>query len=108
MPNRSQTVPTFWSGPEEEHRRKMAHAINALMKGQGNNGFAVTLTPDAVLTELEVEFARPGNIAQLQPMSASAAASLASVWTEVEIGRVNLHHDSQPAADRRYGVVLVA
>jgi hypothetical protein len=101
-------VPTFWKGPEEEHRRKLAQAINSLMKGQSNNGFEVTLNADATLTELTVEFARTGNIAQLQPMSASAAASLANVWTEVTVGTVKLHHDSSPATDRKYGVVLVA
>lgn len=93
---RAQTVPEFWKGNEEEHRRKISAALNQLFKGISNNHYTVTLDPDATSTEVMHPPVRPGTAVQLTPGSAEAAAAMASgeVWVETETGKAIIKHDS--------------
>ena len=99
---RAQVVPEFWKGDEEEHRRKMATAINQLQKGVTNNHFAVTLEVNATTTEVTHPPVRPGSAVHLTPGSASAATSFAegAIWVEAESERAIIHHDSSSLSDR--------
>ena len=56
-----------------------------------------------------VEFADTLSVALLSPLSASAAQALAAgvIWCEPQNGQVVVHHDSDPATDRRFGMVVV-
>ena len=102
--NRFPVVPLFWNQPEE-HVRKAFQAINGLLNGQGNNVEDVTLVPGATQTDIDVNYATPDTVALVQPRSASAAAAT-GLWTRSTKGKVTLFHDSNPATDRLFGVVL--
>jgi hypothetical protein len=99
---RSQAVPEFWKGDEEEHRRKLGTAINQLQKGVSNNHFTVTLEVDEVETEVMHPPVRSGTAVHLTPGSASAAASFAAgnIWVESATEKAIIHHDSSSVTDR--------
>jgi hypothetical protein len=99
---RATTVPEFWKGNEEEHRRKMSQAINQIQKGVTNNHYTVTLSANATTTEVRHPPARSGSGVQITPKTASAAASLAAggIFVETETGKAIIHHDASAATDR--------
>lgn len=101
---RSQTVPEHWKGDEEEHRRKLALAVNQLQKGVSNNHFSVTLEINAAETEVMHPPVRPGSAVHLTPGSASAAVSFANgaIWVEAQTGKAIIHHDPSTATDRLF------
>ena len=105
-PRQRQTAPTFWQGPEEEHRRKLADASNAALSGQTNNQFTVTLEANATETEVTYEKCRPDISVNLTAASGSATTA-AGVWVEPKIGKAIIHHDSSTATDRKFFVVFV-
>jgi hypothetical protein len=93
-------------GSEQEQRRKLAQAINGLLRGQANNTAEVTLAPNATETLVETEKIVESTVLVLTPRSASAAAAQAILWVETTKGSATLHHDSSPATDRTFGIVL--
>jgi hypothetical protein len=99
---RAQTVPEFWGGPEEEHRRKIAVGLNMLMRGVSNNHFKATLDPSETTTEVSHPPVRPGSGVQITPGSESAAASFATgaIWVETQQGKAIIHHDESELTDR--------
>ncbi len=99
---RAQVVPEFWGGGEEEHRRKMATAINQIQKGVTNNHFSVTLEAGETITEVMHPPVRPGSAVHLTPGSASAATSFAEgvIWVEAENEKAIIHHDASEVTDR--------
>jgi hypothetical protein len=101
---RAQTVPDYWKGNEEEHRRKLGQAVNQLMKGVSNNHFSVTLDAGDTETTVLHPPIRPGSAIQITPGSASAATSFASgaIWVEAQTGKAIIHHDSSTATDRLF------
>lgn len=99
-------APTFWQGPEEEHRRQLADASNAALAGQTNNQFTVILEANATETEVTFDSCRPDISVNLTAASASAT-SATGVWVEPRIGKATIHHDSSTATDRKFFVVFV-
>jgi len=101
---RAQTVPEFWKGEEEEHRRKLSTAINQIMKGVSNNHFKVTLEAGETSTEVMHPPVRVGASVSLTPGSASAAAAMATgnVWVETATGKAIIHHDASAETDRTF------
>jgi hypothetical protein len=99
------TVPERWEDPKE-HFRKIAQAVNDLQRGRTNNVFSVTLTPNETMTSVDVSFARVGNAALIIPQTASAAASATSVYTVVQNGTIEVHHDAAVASDRTFALAL--
>lgn len=99
---RAQTVPEYWKGSEEEHRRKLGAAVNQLFKGVSNNHFRVTLEVNKTTTEVIFAPIRFGSAIQITPGSASAATSFATgaIWVETETGKAIIHHDSSTVTDR--------
>jgi len=99
---RAQVVPEFWKGDEEEHRRKMATAINQIQKGVTNNHFKVTLEVNETTTEVMHPPVRPGSAVHLTPGSASAATSFAdgNIWVEAKNEKAIIHHDASSVTDR--------
>lgn len=99
---RAQTVPEFWRGDEEEHRRKIATAVNQLQKGVSNNHFSVTLDANQTTTEVMHPPVRAGSAVHLTPGSASAATSFSAgnIWVEAQKEKAIIHHDSSTVTDR--------
>jgi len=106
--HRTRSVPEVWQRPDE-HLRKVAQTVNSLLRGESNNHFTVTLTPNATETEVRYSSARTGVVPVLQPLSAAGAAALASgsVYATAENGKVVIHHDADPSDQRTLGVVIV-
>ena len=106
--HRTNAVPETW-GDTREHLRKLAQGLNSALRGETNNHFTVTLEPDATQTEVPFPNARPGVVPVLQPLTAAAAAALASgtVYATAESGKVVIHHGSDPGTEREIGVVIV-
>jgi hypothetical protein len=102
---RVQVVPERWGRPDE-HFRKVAQATNALLQGQGNNNFNVTLRANETTTEVEVSFAAQGQAAILAPLTASAAAA-SGIYAVPETEKVVIHHDAAAATDRNFQLILV-
>lgn len=106
---RAQTVPEYWNGPEEEHRRKLGAAIGQLQKGVTNNHYCATLEVNATTTEVLHPPARSGSTVLLTPASASAATSFSAgvVWVEAIDGKAVIHHDSSSVTDRRFHLAFL-
>lgn len=106
---RSVTLPTFFEGqdPERlpEHVRKIADAVNSMLNGKTNNTFVATL--DAGETSTDVLFS-PCHLQSVVTLTAqTASASLSTgVWVEPKKGKVTIHHESDSATDRRFGLVI--
>jgi hypothetical protein len=102
---RLEPVDEFHRGPEEM-LRNLAQRVNQILRGQGNNHYRVTLVPNATVTEVIATDAVADSQAPFHPESASAATAIAAgvVWTECTMGKVLIHHDSQPDTDRQIGL----
>lgn len=97
--------PLFWSPDRSaELWRTMSLAIRGLLSGKHNAVHTITLTPNALLTEFVDELIDSQTRVFLQPMTASAAASVASVYVVTTAGRAQIHHDSDPATDRDFAL----
>ncbi len=99
-------APTFWQGPEEEHRRQLADASNAALAGQTNNQFTVILEANATETEVIFDSCRPDISVNLTAASASSTTAV-GVWVEPKIGKAIIHHDSSTATDRKFFVTFI-
>ena len=99
---RAATVPEFWQGSEEDHRRKIGMAVNMLLRGISNNHFRVTLDAGETETEVLHPPIRAGSTIQVTPGSATAAIAFAAggIWVETEAGKAIIHHDSSADTDR--------
>ena len=106
--HRSKNVPDSW-GQEGEHRRKLAHALNGVLRGETNNHFTVTLDPDATSTEVSFEPSRTGATPVLSPLSAAGATAIATgqVYAVASDGKVTIHHDSSSDIDRQVALVIL-
>jgi hypothetical protein len=94
-----------WRNPEE-HLRKVSEKVNGLLQGEANNGFVVALEAGATYTDIDDARLDTLRIPLLVPMSASAAATMGSLWVEPKNGSLRLHHSSSSATDRTVGVVF--
>jgi len=97
-------VPESWSSPQE-HLRKLSQAINGILRGQCNNTDEVTLDASVTETTLESEKIVQHTVVVLSPRTSSAAA-VSGLYITTTKGSATLHHDSSPATDRTFGVVL--
>lgn len=102
---RVQGVPEFWSGSVEEHVRKLAQAVNGILRGKTNNILEVTLAPGATQTEVLADRVTVSTVPIAVPRTASAAATI-GLWSESTTGKVILHHDASAATDREFDLVL--
>jgi len=103
--NRFDLPPESWADTEE-HLRKLAISVRGAMNGRTNNTQLVTLTADATSTAVEVDGVTDQTIAQLVPRTASAAVALAAgvVYQTSDTGTITIHHDSNAATDRTFGL----
>lgn len=98
-------VPLSWPGSLKEHLLKIAQAVNGLLVGQTNNTQEITLDASATETEVTENAAHPNVTPILVPKTANAAAAT-GIWFEAFQGRVVIHHDSSPATDRTFSLLL--
>lgn len=97
----------FLSDTPELVRKVVLPIVNDLQRGKANNTYEVTLAvAPATQTSVTAEMSTPASEAVLTPKSATAAAALGLVWTECLLGSVVIHHDSNIATDRTFGVVI--
>jgi hypothetical protein len=108
------SVPESWPN-EDEHRRKIAIAVNELLRSQAVEAEDfetvtrlenVTLTASATSTTVSHASISSSSAISLVPATASAAAALASIWIEYAAGAATLHHDASAATDRRFVALL--
>lgn len=97
--------PASWSRPEEA-LRKLVAAIAGMLRGKTNNTADVTLTPSSTTTVVSDALVSPDSLVFLVAKSASAA-SATGVWVEVTAGQVTIHHDSNAATDRDFGLAVI-
>ncbi len=103
-PSRTQAIPEANYGNPEEHLRRVVQRLNGLLIGRGNSHHFMTLVADETETRLTLVGASVGSVALFSPMTESAAA--ATVYARCEKDVVILTHDSDPATDRDFGVVI--
>jgi hypothetical protein len=103
--------PLFFNEPSDdrEFSRKISLIVRELLDGKINTVETVTLTPGSTETKLVRARASVLTVALLSPKTQSAAAAVAAgaIFYTSTKGEVTIHHDSQPAADRTFGVVLL-
>jgi len=110
-----QPVPEM-EGDEKTHRRKMARAINQILKGKINCHFDVTLNPSA--TSTVIQDARIGINSIISPamaMSANGAVAIAAgIWVGSIIAAVagtlaqaTIHHASNTAVDQKIRFLII-
>jgi len=96
----------FKEGQPEEHSREIALIVQEILIGKTNNRILVTLTPNSTETNIDRSRINSDTVVNLTAQTASAAAAT-GLWVETHFGRITIHHDSDAAADRTFGAVLV-
>lgn len=100
-------VPRKW-GSEQDHRARLADAINNILKGKINAGGELTLTANSATTTLTDIRIGADSVILLQPTTANGAAALANVYFGTPgSGTVTINHSNNAQTDRsfRYAVI---
>lgn len=103
------TPPKFFADVEELIRKVVLQVVTDLLRGKTNNTFVVTLTPSVTTTTLTTELSTVDSEVLLTPKSATAATAIGAgvIWTEPLNGSVVVHHDSDAATDRTFGLAII-
>ena len=110
-----QPVPEM-EGDEKAHRRKMARAINQILKGKINCHFDLTLTASA--TSTIIQDARIGINSIIAPAMAMTADGAAAIVAGIWVGSVTpaigttpaqatVHHASNAAVDQKIRFLII-
>lgn len=101
-------IAEFWTEDrKDEHTRGITQRLNDVLKGKMNVVYSLTLTPNATSTVLESTNISGQSSASFMPETASAAAAQSSLYAKVEVGKITFTHDSNPATDRTFRIVVV-
>lgn len=96
-----------WLNPQEQ-LRKFGLVINEILAGKMNNTLEITLWPSETSTEIALHRITADTVPQFVPRTASASAAVTgTLYFKSEKGKLTIYHDSDPAEDRTFGVVLV-
>lgn len=94
--------------PQGGDARLVATVLNLAMQGKLNATTSVTLAPGETATDLADRRIGADSFIALTPLTASAAATLATTYVAVRVpGLLTLHHADTPAIDRRFGVLIM-
>lgn len=105
-PTRVKTVPEASYGSEEDHKRRITQAANALQDGQGNNHYIVALDPNETETMFRAPKCTGGSVVTWAARTPEAALHPV-LWAIVESpGEVTLFHDVGTSELREFGVVI--
>lgn len=100
-------VPETWK-EKGEHLRKLAKAINLVLRGKTNNTKSLTLdVAPATTTDLDDATITAETVPLVMPQTATAAAAMTVLRYTATRGKITFTHDANAAADRDFGVVLV-
>ncbi len=106
---RNRTVPEYWRGKPEEHARKLAQTVNAMLSGQTNNQFIVTLTAGVTSTVVPFLTAKPDVATTLTAQNAAAATlqRTTDLYAVAGFEQVTIHHDASADGTEKYSLVIV-
>jgi len=90
-------------GQERLWLRMIAEKLNHLLRRA--NVAQVTLTANAATTPIYNESISPYASLHLTPTSATAAAAT-GLWVELGQGTATIHHNPDPATDRRFSLLV--
>jgi hypothetical protein len=91
-----------------EHRRKIAETTNLAMQGKVNALLTVTLAANATTTTVTDSRIGANTYFGFQPMTADAAAMLASLYVSAQQkGSATLTHANTATTDRTFNVLLI-
>lgn len=89
--------------PTGEDPRGVAEVLNRLVDGKINSVSTVTLTANAASTTLSDIYIGGGSLIALMPMSANAAAALATTWFATPLKQsVVVNHANNAQTDRQF------
>ena len=98
--------PRYWStGRTDEFLRKISETVRGLLDGRSNNVFRVTLSDTGTETVIDAPSAMSDQIANLTPISASAAAQASTTYATVTNGKITVTH-AEGGSDRQFGIIL--
>ena len=92
-----------------EWLKDMRRAVAGIMRGDVNQQAAaiLTLTPSAATTTIREQRISGDSVVLLQPLTANAAAALATTWVSVPTkGAVVINHANNAQVDRRFLVIF--
>lgn len=96
--------------PDEKDLYKIVRAVRSLYEGRTNAVGAVTLTVNAASTTVSAINCGLGNRVFLMPMTANAAAALATTYIQaanVTGGQFVITHANNAQNDRTFGYVVL-
>lgn len=100
-------VPTRWAD-EQDHRTRLARALNQVLQGKTNNFGSVTLTANAATTTINDDRIGISSLILLQPTTANAAGALATTYPGTPGDKtVTLNHANAATVDRTFKYAVI-
>lgn len=93
-----------------EHRRRLAQAVNSLRRGKMNVTIDVTLAVSAASTVVNDPRIGVSSVLLFSPLTASAAAELATLYVDSAAqlnGQATIMHTNSATADRTFRIAIV-
>lgn len=88
--------------------RRIAEAVNSILRGKTNNVTTVTLTANAATTTLTDSRIGGGSFIGFSPTTSNAAAGMTALYVSAKAkGSATLTHANNAQTDRTYDVVIV-
>ena len=101
----AQAVPLTWQN-EQEHRLKLAVAINGILNGNVNSTGTVTLTANTTTTTVSDLRASGSSVVLFMPQTANAAAESPYVATQTA-GSFTITHANAATTDRTFRYLVM-
>jgi len=94
--------------PQNADLRRTVETVQMLMRGKFNAVTTLTLTPGVTTTVFIDERIGGESFIGLTPLSANAAAALATTWVSVrDKGQATISHANAASVDRAFSVLIV-
>lgn len=94
--------------PTNPDPRRIAEAVNSILRGKTNNVTTVTLTANAATTTLTDSRIGGGSFIGFSPTTSNAAAGMTALYVSAKAkGSATLTHANNAQTDRTYDVVIV-
>lgn len=92
----------------DEHRRKLARAINTILSGKVNATIDATLRASQTTTTLTDSRIYATTFIDPMPLSANAATAKAGIWFSGAMkGSITINHASNAAVDQNFRFLLI-
>ncbi len=96
--------------PGEKDPRRIVDVVRQLIEGRNNAVGTVTLTANAATTTVKAPNCAPGSFPFLFPMTANAAAAVATTFilaSNVTTGQFVISHANNAQTDKAFGWVVL-